>query len=111
MNILGINEDGITFNITEIINDLTDKELEDIFIFKTDLTVKDVVSNSAGKWPSALGNVIAIDSNYIKDYLIINLVDIAIDIISKYNPTIIIYKSIIETYIKTLFTGFNLEKY
>ena len=44
--------------------------------FELRLKVKDIVPSVNGKWPFALGNVIAIDSAYGKEYIISNMKNI-----------------------------------
>ena len=64
------NEDNIiSDNITQYLN------------IKLNLTVRGKVKSTDGKWPDAFGNVLAIDSKHIRDYLYINTKRIMNDIL------------------------------
>ena len=57
-NILEQIDPGPIFNnITKYLN------------FKLNLTIRETIKSTGGKWPSASGNVIAFDSKFIKKYL------------------------------------------
>jgi len=60
--------------------DLPDQTLLRLFTFQLNVKVKEVVPISSGKWPSSLGNVIAIDSDFGRDIIIDNVLRIARDI-------------------------------
>ena len=60
-------------NITQFLN------------FELNLTIKEKVKGTGGKWPSASGNVIAMDSRHIKDYLYLNAERIVDEILKTYH--------------------------
>ena len=99
----------ININLTKIINNFTDAELDDIASFKLDLKVKEVVPQTSGKWPSASGNVVAIDSNYMKQYFETNLVRILELIMEKYHSPFLV--DLIETFARNVLKDFKINKY
>lgn len=77
--------------------------------FKLNLTVKAEIKPSAGKWPSASGNVLALDSNHILHYLKLNGKRIDKEIIEFFdikNKTNILYN-----YLDKSLKDFDLNKY
>ena len=91
------NEDSIIDNITKLLN------------FKLNLTVKEKIKATGGKWPSASGNVLAMDSRHIKDYLTLNAERIADEIISLFGLEQ--FKDIILAIVKGLFVNFDINNY
>ena len=98
----------IPLNITDFIEHFTDEELDNIATIKLNLTVVDEVKKD-GKWPSASGNVIALDSNYFNSYLLYNLLR-GFDIIKDK-----INNDMISRYLKQILVSsvrnFNINKY
>ena len=86
-----LNEDNnISDNITQYFN------------IKLNLTIKGKVKSTDGKWPDALGNVLAIDSKHIRDYLYINtkrIMDDILKVLGLENMDKIIWKNI-DNYIR-----------
>ena len=77
--------------------------------FKLNLTVKEKISPSEGKWPSSSGNVLAIDCNHILHYLQLNGKRIDKEIIDTFgikNKTNILYN-----YLNKSLKDFDLNKY
>ena len=60
----------INFNISSYLLGLSDDQLISVSKVSLNLNIKNVVDNSKGKWPSSLGNVIAIDSSFGSSYII-----------------------------------------
>ena len=77
--------------------------------FKIDLTVKEKIKPSSGKWPSVSGNVLAIDSNHIAHYLKKNVKRLVNEITEKLN--INNSKNIIIDYINKYLNKFDINKY
>lgn len=99
----------ININTSKIMESFTDIELDKIISFKLDLQVKEMVPQTSGKWPSASGNVVAIDSNFMKQYLETNLVRILQIISDRYkNPFIV---EVIEVFAKNILSDFRINKY
>jgi hypothetical protein len=67
-----LEEELIFDNITKFIN------------IKLNLKIKNKIKSDEGKWPNSLGNVVAIDSRNIKDYLILNSKRILEEILSSF---------------------------
>ena len=89
--------DTILDNITQFLN------------FKLNLTVKEKVKGTGGKWPSASGNVLAIDSKHIKDYLYINAERIVDEIVNTFH--IDTMKRIIMDYVNNYLNDFDINNY
>ena len=99
----------ININTSKIMESFSDIELDEIASLKFDLTVKEMVPQTCGKWPSASGNVVAIDSNFMKNYLETNLVRILKIIADKYkNPFIV---EVIEVFARNILSDFKINKY
>lgn len=71
-------------NFTKFLLDLPDERLLDFFTIKMDVKVKNIVPISSGKWPSAMGNAIAIDADGGRDLLIDNGLRWVRDFIEEY---------------------------
>ena len=77
--------------------------------FEINLTVKEKIKPSAGKWPSASGNVLAIDSNHIVHYLKKNGKRIVDEITEKLN--IKSKRNIIIDYMNKYLNKLDVNKY
>jgi hypothetical protein len=67
-------DEVITLNVSRFLSKIQDNDgLKAFTNIALVLKVKGVVPTTSGKWPSALGNVVAIDSTYGKEYLILNI--------------------------------------
>ena len=84
-------------NITQFIN------------FKLNLTIRETVKSTKGKWPSASGNVIAIDSKHINNYLYLNAERIVDEIVKALD--IEAMREIIRKYIDNYLKDFDINKY
>ena len=76
----------ITGNITNLLEEIEFKKYYEKFVeeelyfenitklinIKLNLTIISTIKSTGGKWPSGSGNVLAIDSKHIKDYLYLN---------------------------------------
>ena len=93
-----LNEDNvISENITQYFN------------IKLNLTIKEKIKSTDGKWPNIFGNVLAIDSKHIRDYLYLNIKRIMDDILKALhleNVDKIIWKNI-DSYIR----DFDINNY
>ena len=69
-------EELISLNVSRILQKLQGQNALESFDFKLVMKVKEIVPATTGKWPSALGNVVAIDSKYGKEYIILNIKNI-----------------------------------
>lgn len=103
------DEYHIQLNIDTLLNKFTDVELEDIASFQIPLKVKETVPQTSGKWPSASGNVIAIDSNYMKTYLQTNFERILKALAERYESQFVI--DVIEQFVNNFMMEFNINKY
>lgn len=109
---------SFTIKPAKSLNSLTDAQLVSIFSFKLKLRIKEVLNsdNSKGIYPKSLDNVIIIDSTYMKDYLIQNIIRV-IDEYSEIKeaqktPTQnSIMKIIKEDIRRNLFNNFNINDY
>lgn len=80
VNVLKNTELSYKLNILSILKEIDILKLLELFSFKLRLKVNSIVpGGSQGKWPSSLGNVIAFDSNYGKNYLLDNAVRFAVE--------------------------------
>ena len=70
-----IDAKNIKINLRYIISELSDDDLINLTTFKFNLKVKNVVKSESGKWPSILGNTIALDSKNARDYINFNLAE------------------------------------
>ena len=93
----GILRDSIFDNITQFLN------------FKLNLTVKDKVKATGGKWPSASGNVLAMDCKHILDYLYLNAERIVDEIVETYHVDFM--RQIIWNYINNFLKDFDINNY
>ena len=84
-------------NITQFLN------------FQLNLTVREKVKNTGGKWPSASGNVLAMDSRHIKDYLYLNAERIVEEIIAYFH--IEPFKQLIWNYVEEYLSIFDINNY
>jgi hypothetical protein len=84
-------------NITEFLN------------FQLNLTVREQIKATGGKWPSASGNVLAMDSRHIKDYLYLNAERIVDEIISAFHLEI--FKNLIWNFTETYLKDFDINNY
>ena len=81
------------------------------------LKVKALVPTTSGKWPSALGNVVAIDSTYGKEYIITNIKNFVSNMFQEYIQfklryfNVTIDTSEFERNLEKEFEGFYLDKY
>ena len=84
-------------NITQFLN------------FKLNLTVREKVKATGGKWPSASGNVLAMDSRHILDYLSINAERIVDEIVKSFDISYL--KPIIMNYVQNFLKDFDINNY
>ena len=77
--------------------------------FKLNLTIREKVKSTGGKWPSASGNVIAMDSKHIKSYLYLNAERIVDEIVKTLH--IEPMREIIWNYIDGYLKGFDINYY
>jgi hypothetical protein len=97
-NILDQIDPGPIFdNVTRFLN------------FKLDLTIRDKIKSTGGKWPSASGNVIAFDSKFIKQYLYLNAERIVEEIIEALD--IEYMRQLIWNYINNFLSNFDINNY
>lgn len=83
-DLISISKKKVKINLRYLIQALSDDDLSDLTTFKVSLKVKNVVKTESGKWPSMLGNTIAIDSQNAKDYINYNLAEKLSILIKKY---------------------------
>lgn len=105
----------ISFQVSPktLFDSISDEDLVSILSFKLKLKVVDVVEES-GKWPSALGNVIVIDSQYGKHYVIENIIRIIEDIASLQVNLLLsedTMSSIKDNLYNEILSDFNLDHY
>ena len=100
-----------SLNFSEILNNFSDDELDNIFSFQINLTIVDKVKSDEGKWPSSSGNVVAIDSKFINNYLKFNSERILKLIFNKMNNNNLFFQNIILSQSKQLISMFNINKY
>ena len=98
----------IPLNITNFLEKFNDTELDNIATIELDLNVVDIVKKD-GKWPSASGNVIALDSNYFNSYLLSNLLR-GFDIIAEKINNDMISRYLKQTIVSAV-KNFNINKY
>ena len=84
-------------NITQFLN------------FRLNLTVREKVKATGGKWPSASGNVLAMDSRHILDYLSINAERIVDEIVESFDISYL--KPIIWNYVQNFLKDFDINNY
>ena len=97
-NILEQIDPGPIFNnITKYLN------------FKLNLTIRETIKSTGGKWPSASGNVIAFDSKFIKQYLYLNAERIVEEIIEALD--IEYMRQLIWNYINNFLSNFDINNY
>ena len=84
-------------NITQFLN------------FQLNLTVREKVKNTGGKWPSASGNVLAMDSRHIKDYLYINAERIVEEIVAYFHIDPL--KDLVWKYVEDYLSVFDINNY
>ena len=89
--------DTILDNITQFLN------------FKLNLTVKEKVKGTGGKWPSASGNVLAFDSKHVRDYLYLNAERIVDEIVTAFNIEPL--KPSILNYVNNFLKDFDINNY
>ena len=77
--------------------------------FKLNLTIKEKIKSTGGKWPSASGNVVAFDSKHIMKYLEINAERIVDEIVKSLH--IEPMREIIWNYINGFLKNFDIYKY
>ena len=84
-------------NITQFLN------------FKLNLTVREKVKATGGKWPSASGNVLAMDSRHILDYLSINAERIVDEVVQSFDISYL--KPLIWNYVENFLKDFDINNY
>lgn len=77
--------------------------------FRLNLTVREKVKATGGKWPSASGNVLAMDSRHILDYLSINAERIVDEIVESFDISYL--KPIIWNYVNNFLQDFDINNY
>ena len=77
--------------------------------FQLNLTIRDKIKSTGGKWPSASGNVIAFDSKHINKYLKLNAERIVDDILKAIKFESL--KELVMTFINKYLEGFDINKY
>ena len=92
-----IDPSSIFDNITQFIN------------FKLNLTIRETIKSTGGKWPSASGNVIAMDSKHVTKYLYSNAERIVDEIVKALD--IEQMRDFIWNYINNYLTGFDINNY
>ena len=97
-------------DLTNLLYLFEENILDEIFSFQLNLTVKEKVKNDEGKWPSASGNVLAIDSRFFNEYLEYNLIRI-FDLIEKQIPFPSIINGIKDYCVDYIKNNFNINKY
>ena len=106
-----LNNFNFSLNLSEILNKFSDDELDNIFSFQINLTIVDKVKSDEGKWPSSSGNVVAIDSKFINNYLNVNMQRILNIIFNKMNNNNLFYQNLILSHSKNFISMFNINKY
>ena len=96
-------------NINNLLDKFSDEDLTSLLSFQLNLTIKTNVSSTEGKWPSASGNVVAIDSQYMNNYLEYNALRI-IKLIAKKIEIPFIEDFLIE-FVKNILKDFNINKH
>ena len=97
-------------NIEELFQPSIDIDnITDFLNFELNLTVKEKINGTGGKWPSASGNVIAIDSKHIKDYLLLNAERIVDEIVKAFDIEFL--KVIIMAFVETILKQFDINNY
>ena len=77
--------------------------------FKLNLTIRETIKATGGKWPSASGNVIAIDNKHIKKYLFLNAERILNELTKALD--IDAMRNLIWGYINNYLKEFDINKY
>jgi len=77
--------------------------------FQLNLTIREKIKSTGGKWPSASGNVIAFDSKHVNKYLHLNAERIVDEIVKALGIESL--KELIMTMINKYMEGFDINKY
>ena len=77
--------------------------------FQLNLTIREKIKSTGGKWPSASGNVIAFDSKHVNKYLHLNAERIVDDIVKALG--IESFKELIMAFVNKYMEGFDINKY
>jgi ABC-type antimicrobial peptide transport system permease subunit len=72
------------FNMTRMLLQLPDEKIKQIGSFELKLNIKQIIGTSTGKWPSLMGNVIAVDAIGGSEYIAQNLATSSISLLSTY---------------------------
>lgn len=71
----------VRINVTNLLHKFRENYKTNAFSrFYLKLKVKQIVPTTSGKWPSALGNVVAIDSSFGREYFVQNIKNFIDDI-------------------------------
>ena len=126
-DLISLNIENINILLVNLISNITEDELMNIidiaraFIgdsyenltkylnFKLNLTVKEKISATTGKWPSVSGNVVAMDSRHINDYLHINAERIIDEILEDINMKD--FKIVIMAIVNNVIKKFDINNY
>ena len=99
----------LQIDLIKELDKIPDIELDKYLAIEFNLTAVSVVYKSSGKWPSASGNVVAIDVNHINNYLYQNIIKLVNAYTKKTDSEFI--GSILKNTTKLLIKTFNLNYY
>lgn len=113
LNTIDNNNFKINLNISNYLLNLPSSQLIDLFTIKLKLKIKEVLPNTnTGKWPSALGNIVVIDSRFVKEYLVDNAISFIINSVNKSSPILINFESFKSLLLNNSYVkNFDIYKY
>jgi ABC-type antimicrobial peptide transport system permease subunit len=97
-------------NPINLLKSMPDKILEELLTMKINLTVKESIKSDSGKWPSVLGNVIAIDSQHAPEYLEKSLI-IAVKNLVHYLTNSTVFDPYIESTVSSYTKDLQIEHF
>ena len=106
LNSININLDNIFDQFSQL---PTLDNLTQFLNFELNLTVREQVKATGGKWPSASGNVLALDSRHIKDYLYLNVERIIDEIITAFHLEI--FRDYVWNLVENYLKDFDINNY
>ena len=117
INILKTGEVPLSFNYDIDYQSILDQidpgqifdNLTQFLNFKLNLTIRETIKSTGGKWPSASGNVIAMDSKHITKYLYSNAERIVDEIVEALDAKG--FKDLIWEYINNYLKDFDINNY